>query len=226
MGRNIEFSIDEYYHVFNRGNDKRDIFLTEKDYDRFLLLLYLCNNTDKLHLSNHQGSTLIELFNLKKVNTLVDIGVYCLMPNHFHLLLREKVEKGISRFMQKLLTAYMMYFNKKEERTGSLFGGGFKAVHVEHGSHLRHLYSYIHLNPCDLFCTRMQLPYIDKDLLHSFLKNYKYSSYFEYSVRDRIESTILNKDAFPGYFSSKEDFIVFIEESSRFEHAGSSEVEP
>ena len=78
--------------------------------------------------------------------TLVDIGIYCLVPNHFHLLIKEKTENGISEFVKKVATGYSMYFNKKYERTGSLFEGPFKAKRIDTDEYLKYIFSYIHLN--------------------------------------------------------------------------------
>ena len=89
----------------------------------------------------------MSLLDLPRKETLVDIGAYCLMPNHFHLLIRETAEGNISRFMLKLQTGYPMYFNKKYQRTGALFEGKFKAKHITNDNHLKYLFAYLHLNP-------------------------------------------------------------------------------
>src|SRR5665811_1016155 len=114
MSRNISIAPGEFYHLYNRGTEKRDIFTDRADRERFLALLYLCNTTEPVHIDDIQksrGSTsrkigLEMLFEIEREDTLVDICAYCLMPNHFHLLVREKEELGISRFMQKLMTGY------------------------------------------------------------------------------------------------------------------------
>ena len=105
MRRNIIISLNEFYHIYNRGTEKRIIFNDEYDYNRFVLLLYICNSLDKVDLGDllRQGRSLSEIFQIKKNNTIVEIGAWCLMPNHFHLLLKEKQETGISIFMKKVL---------------------------------------------------------------------------------------------------------------------------
>ena len=110
MQRKINFSIGEYYHIYNRGTDKRTIFLDPHNYQRFIALLYACNTTEPVNISDHlkKGRTFSEVFDIERDNTLVEIGAYCLMPNHFHLLIREKTEGGISAFMRKLLTGYSL----------------------------------------------------------------------------------------------------------------------
>lgn len=112
MNRKITFSVDEHYHIYNRGTDKRQIFLDHDDYDRFVKLLYLCNGTESIVF---RDIPIGETYGFDRGETLVDIGAYCLMPNHFHLLLREKNEGGISLFMKKLSTGYSMYFNLKKQ---------------------------------------------------------------------------------------------------------------
>ena len=117
--RKQDFEIDEYYHLYNRGTEKRIIFLDEQDYKHFLFLMYICNTQKSIVLRE-----IDELFD--RGEAIIEIGAYCLMPNHFHILVREKIENGISTYMRKLLTAYSMYFNKKYKRSGKLYEGVFK----------------------------------------------------------------------------------------------------
>ena len=138
MSREINFfAPNEYYHIYNRGTEKRKIFTTEADYLRFISLLYLCNTPESLHRSDYSQASLDQLLSLKRGKTLVAIGAYCLMPNHFHILMHEHTESGISTFMQKLITAYTMYFNRKYDRSGALFQGRFKAERVKQDNHLK-----------------------------------------------------------------------------------------
>ena len=195
MYRDLTFSFEEFYHVYNRGTEKRIIFLDEYDYNRFTLLLYLCNSTDRVDLGDlfRQGLSLSEIFNEDRTDTLVDIGAWCLMPNHFHLLIREKTESGISTFMKKLLTSYSMYFNKKYHRTGSLFEGPFKAKHLDYDQYLKYQFTYIHLNPIGIVDSGWKEKRIeDKKKAKTFLDNYKYSSYSDYGGGKRLERNILN----------------------------------
>src|SRR3989344_5794707 len=129
MERKFKFSIDEFYHLYNRGIEKRTIFLDLKDKERFINLLFLCNGSKPLVFKDiPQG---LPLGKVNKGEPLVAIGAYCLMPNHFHILVSEIIENGISKFIWKLLTAYSMYFNKKYKRTGRLFEGTFRAEYVD-----------------------------------------------------------------------------------------------
>ena len=208
MNRKIKFSVGEYYHIYNRGVDKRDIFMDKYDYDRFLLLLKICNSNLSVDVRKMKRGKVSEgLAFANEDQALVDIGVWCLMPNHFHMLVTEKVDGGISLYFQKLLTAYSMYFNGKYERKGSLFQGRFQAKHANTDNYLKYLYSYIHLNPVKL----IQANWREKGLINlksvqNFLEGYKYSSYLDYSGRIRDENNILNTKAFPEYFESRESF--------------------
>src|SRR5680860_333938 len=144
MQRKFVFSVGEYYHLYNRGVEKRIIFLDNADRYRFLKLIYLCNS--------HQSVDIGEIseglpFRHERGETLVDIGAYTLMDNHFHLLVKEKIEGGISKFMGKVCTGYSMYFNKRYKHSGALFQGVFQATHMDTDPLLEYIYSYIHLNP-------------------------------------------------------------------------------
>ena len=125
--RKIPFIVDEYYHIYNRGILKNLIFRDEADKKRFIKLLFICNSDKSVVFKSIQG---LPLDKIERGSTLVDIGVYCLMPNHFHILAKEQVENGLSIFMGKLSTAYAMYFNTKYERKGKLFEGMFGAKHI------------------------------------------------------------------------------------------------
>ncbi len=216
MERKFRFSIEEFYHIYNRGNSKMEIFLNEQDRKRFTFLLLACNTTNPVVIKNIfpqyiQGRSLDQIVkDIKKedADILVDIGVYCLMPNHFHLLLHEKIEGGITKFMSKLLTGYSMYFNKKYERTGSLWEGRFKAEHADKDNYLKYLFAYSHLNPVKLIEPKWrEVGVADMARVKKYLKEYKYSSYVDYLGEDREEKLILNKEAFPEYFEDFEDFI-------------------
>ena len=130
------FANNELYHVYNRGVEKRNLFMDEADYSRFVHNLYDFNDHSpvlnvKYYFDQQSRTVQSRVLKGRKEprKLLVDILVFTLMPNHFHMLLRQKRENGISRFMQKLGTGYSMYFNKKYERVGALFQGKFKASH-------------------------------------------------------------------------------------------------
>lgn len=220
MNRNFVFATGEHYHIYNRGTDKRKIFSSKKDYERFVALLYLANDQSVVHMSNYQGSTLMELLSEPKENTLVDIEAYCLMPNHFHLLIHEKNEGGISTFMHKLSTAYTMYFNRKYNRSGNLFQGRFKAKHADNDNYLKYLIAYIHLNPIALIEPKWKEEGV-KNIrkASSFLAQYKLSSYNEYLDLKRAENKILERKTLPEYFDNRLSFDQFIKDWLEFKDA-------
>jgi len=214
MARNIILTPGEFYHIYNRGVDKRMVFLDDMDHDRFTALLYLCNSTEIIHVSDYQKSNLHDRLSIpQKGEKLVSIGAYCLMPNHFHILLREEVEGGTSLFMQKVSTAYTMYFNKKYERTGALFEGRFKAQYVGNDDHLKYLFAYIHLNPVKLIDPKWKENRItDRKKAKAFLYSYAHSSFADHCGANRQEKVILSISAFPKYFQTTLDFKKYVDD--------------
>lgn len=201
--RKVSFAFGEYYHIYNRGNSKQIIFHNNEDYRHFIKLLYLSNTRNNIILRNINKN----FFDFKQENMMVAVGAYCLMPNHFHLIITQTEDGSISKFMQKLTTAYSMYYNKKYKRTGSLFEGKFKSQHAGDDRYLKYLFSYVHLNPIKM----IQKDWKEKGINNkreaiSFLNNYKYSSYLDYLGTKREENMILNIEAFPNYFPGKEKF--------------------
>ena len=129
------------------------------------------------------------------------------MPNHFHILMTPVVENGISIFMRKIMTGYAMYFNKKYERTGTLFEGKFKARLVDDDVYLKYLFAYIHLNPTKLIQSDWKEKGItDAERAKAYVRKYAHSSYKDCAGESRRESSILNPEAFPEYFTSSDDF--------------------
>ena len=218
MSRNIELSIEEYYHVYSRGVERRKLFIDKGDHERFVKLLYVANSTTSVHLSNYQGRALMEI---PKGDSITDIGAWCLMPNHFHLLVKEKQDGGVSEFMQKLLTGYSMYFNKKYHRKGTLFEGNFNARHLDTDEYLKYQYAYIHLNPIGIIDAGWKEKKIKyKVAAKKFVASYKYSSFQDYTGEKRDERAIIEPKSFPEYFSSVTDFDDMIEEWISFEYQG------
>jgi putative transposase len=142
--RKVSFVPLEFYHIYNRGNSKQKIFHNKNDYEHFVGLLYVCNQKENFKMDNLRKGK--NLFDLGKDTSIVDIGAYVLMPNHFHLLLTQRDGGDISKFMQKLSTAYVMYYNKKYNRTGSLFEGKFKSQNLESDRYLKYIFSRLFLN--------------------------------------------------------------------------------
>lgn len=165
------FGNNEFYHAYNRGVEKRTIFLNSSGFSRFILTLdYYRYKNPPVRFSFRNRPQIIK--KTKDNSLLVEIVSFCLMPNHFHLLLKQVEEGGITKFMGKVLNSYTKYFNTKHHRIGSLFQGAFKAKHIESTEQLIHLSRYIHLNPL--------IDYLVKDL-----NTYNYSSYLEF-ISNRI----------------------------------------
>lgn len=165
-----------YYHAYNRGVEKRNIFLDEQDYKVFLHYL-------KRYLTESKPSPLeisprfrTDLFDK------IQLVAYCLMPNHFHLLLKQFTKEALTEFMRALQNSYVRYFNEKHDRVGTLFQGTYKAVLVETESYLLHLARYIHLNPLELHQFHQVEPGTRFNLV-----GYSYSSYGDYLSKRKTE---------------------------------------
>lgn len=157
---------DSFYHIYNRGVDKQEIFQDEQNYKVFFHFLkrYLTKPPELPgRIRPHWKSDLHD-----KINLIA----YCLMPNHFHLMIKQSTEDAMTAFMRALSNSYVRYFNEKYKRVGPLFQGRYKAVLVETDSYLLHLTRYIHLNPIELEQVR---PASRSDLV-----GYSYSSYGDY----------------------------------------------
>lgn len=173
-----------YYHVYNRGVEKRNIFLDDSDYYRFLLGLREYND---VHSTQNILRRLLEGSRTsfkKEEDSLVEIVCYCLMKNHYHLLLRQLRDDGIPRFMQKIGTGYTHYFNEKHLRSGVLFQGKYKHVQIVTDGQLRYVKQYIHLNPLDLYQPNWKdVGVSDPTEALLYLKHYRWSdceNYEEY----------------------------------------------
>ncbi len=211
MYRKTPFAENEYYHVYSRGVEKRKIFLNTKDYSRFISLLYIMNQNSSFRMDNFlrdNKNNLTNIFKEKRQKTLVSILGYCLMPNHFHLILYEHTEGGISKFMGKLLTAYSMYFNTRYERSGPLLTRPFRSEHISKESQFMYIFSYVHLNPLSIiYKTWKEEGAKNKKEAEDYLKNYKYSSYIDFLENNRPESAIIDFLLLPEYIKNmKLDF--------------------
>jgi putative transposase len=197
--RPVPFQIDEWFHCYSRGIDKRTVYESEDDAERFLQLLYLVNSSEDLRRDNLSLKT-EKIMAHSRGEPLVSIGAYCLMPNHYHLLLKEIREDGISRFMQKLGTAYTMYFNKKYDRVGGLFVKPFRARHVVDDRYFQKVVDYIHCNPAELYEPGWKKGAVRNiDRLEQQLLQYRYSSFADYNGKKRPHATILSRDGFDTY---------------------------
>jgi len=140
----------EYYHIYNRGVDKRDLFIDSKDLARFKESIKQFNQIDgigSLEMHNKSMRALDSRLPLEsKSEPLVAIVAFCVNPNHFHFLLKQLVDGGIAKFMQKALGGYTYYFNKKHDRSGSLFQGTFKSKLIDNDIYLRKIFAYVNQN--------------------------------------------------------------------------------
>ncbi len=202
---------DEFYHVYNRGVDKRDIFVDDKDYKRFLLAMNLVNDTtsglmhiwrdmrrmerDKVQPRVDPRLNLEE--HLKSRIKLVEIITYCLNSNHYHFILKQKEEKGIEKFMQKLGTSYTMYFNRKSKRTGSLFEGRFKSIHIDSNEYLLYLSAYVNQN----------------NFIHGGDKYWKYSSYLDFIGKRK--GVLCDKEEILNQFGSVKEYEEFVDNNAK-----------
>lgn len=199
------FAENEIYHIYNRGVEKRDVFMSDKDHFRFIHDLYEFNDeefTERQYRYSYQFDEVQprQIGIRQKTRPrklLVEILAFALMPNHFHLLLRQKREDGIVKFMQKIGTGYAMYFNKKYDRVGSLFQGRFKAVLVKQDAHFIHLPYYIHTNPLDLKNDEVQP--------RQFLENYRWSSFLDYIGKKNFPS-VTSRDFLLDFFGGTKDY--------------------
>jgi REP element-mobilizing transposase RayT len=184
----IQTILDQHYHVYNRGVEKRDVFNDEFDYQRFLLLLLLSNDQLSVDVSQSVRDYSIPELIKKDRSPIVFIHAFSLLPNHYHLLLTPATDGGISKFMQKVATGYTMYFNKKNERSGALFQGKYKIKHAEEGRYLKYLFEYIHLNKI-----REEFDSLKTDQVLNLIKKAEKSPWTSLSVYSGLESGRLSE---------------------------------
>lgn len=202
--RKIPLVNNEVYHLFNRGIERRPVFTTVYDYRRFLKTIdFYRFLTPPFKLSRFFDSSrqtreevLKKLVDEKR--ELVEIYCFCLMPNHFHFLLRQLKNGGISSFLRLVQNSYAKYYNIKRNRVGSLFQGPFKAVRVETDKQLLHLSRYIHLNP--------YTSHVIKTVKE--LKAYRWSSLLDYLGGDNY--SFLKRELILGFFKNERDYQKFV----------------
>lgn len=187
------FAQDNYYHVYNRGVEKRNVFLDDLDRLRFIHDLFEFNDTapagkfskgkpSATSLQSEVEPPIVPPIVVAQRVPLVKIHCFCLMPNHYHMLVEQVRDGGIIAFMKKLGTGYTMYFNERYNRVGPLFQGRFKAVHIGREAHLRYLPLYIHLNPLDLIMPSWrEQKIVSWRKAESFLNSYRWSSHLDYT---------------------------------------------
>ncbi len=187
--REVDFQNREFYHIYNRGTDRRDLFVDDLDHERFLDSVYLFNDEHYTHQPDPFHKITLLASSEAEVNfqkPFLRIHAYCLMPNHYHFLVEQLEEKGISRFFHKLDMGYSRYFNRRYKRTGTLYEGPFKAIHVKDESYLRHLPLYIHLNPLELSGANWKDGVVeDWGAAEEFLSGYSWSSHHAFLGREQ-----------------------------------------
>ncbi len=187
------FADGEHYHIYNRGVEKRLVFEDQRDCRRFLETLdYYRLKKQPSRFSFRKRPVIAK--KTKPGKPLVEILCYCLMPNHFHLLIKQLQDNGITDFISLVSNSYTKYFNTKYKRVGPLFQGTFRAVRIENDEHLIHLSRYIHLNPL--------IDYVVKDL-----KRFPFSSYHEY-VKE--QGLLTNPREVLSHFKSGKDYAKFV----------------
>jgi len=183
---------DGYYHIYNRGIAKHKIFATPRDYSRFIQTFSYYQIQNPKPKFSQRSSSLIKVDATKKI---VDILCYCLMPNHFHLLIKQTQDSGISEFMRKFIHSYTKYWNTKRKIQGPLIQAMFKAVIIENDEQLTHISRYIHLNPL--------VSGIVKDL-----NFYPWSSYPTYIGLE--DNSAVAKEEILNFFKSSKDYEKFV----------------
>ncbi|MBX4181546.1 transposase, partial [Candidatus Parcubacteria bacterium] len=187
--RKIPFVEKEFYHIYNRGVDKRSIFSDQKDLARFFQSMAEFNTIEPI------GSIYEKSFDKtdKVAKPLVEFVAYCLNQNHFHFIITQIEERGIEKFMHRLGTGYTKYFNEKHLRSGALFQGRFKANHINSNEYLLHASAYVNLN--------YKVHKLNPD------KNFVLSSWDEYA--DKKHLGMCSKDVVLGQFKSMKEYCKF-----------------
>jgi putative transposase len=199
-----------YYHVFNRGVNKQQIFTDKIDYKRLVSLFKYYkhkNHTAKFSNFLNLSNLLKDEFwsKIEDSDSYIDIISYCLMPNHFHLLIRQNLEGGTSKFLSDIQNSYTRYYNTRHERTGHLFQGQFKSVLIQSDEQLLHVSRYIHLNP---YSSGLVKTLEDLD-------NYKWSSFREYEGKDAYG--ICQKQSIISSYKLPPDYIKFVHDNADYQ---------
>ena len=210
--RNEVLAPEQIYHIFNRGVASAPIFLSPKNCSRFLDLVdyYHFSNTPcsfsrLLNLPREERESL--LIRLKKENALhVEVLAYCLMPNHFHFLLKQVTDNGISTFMRNLQNSYVKYLNFKSKRAGPLFQSMFKAIRIETDEQLLHVSRYIHLNPSTAYILESEN-----------LEDYRWSSYGIYLNKDSVDQSFVNPEFILDFFKSGKEYGKFVVDQAEYQ---------
>lgn len=200
MARKVQFVNNEYYHIFNRGVDKRVVFQDDYDFQRFFQSMEEFNVPEPIGsiYENSFRKNKDQLGNpVAKSDKLVDFVCFCLNPNHYHFILEQLVDRGIEKFMHKLGAGYTHYFNKRNKRSGCLFQGSFKAQYINSNEYLLHASVYVNLN----------------DRVHQLSNGVAKSSWQEYLGE---EKGICQKDSIIKQFNNMLEYKKFAENQLEF----------
>ena len=194
----------DLYHVLNRGVDKRAVVLDDSDRARFIHNLFAFNDADIVqHISQPQRQH--ETLKTPR-KLLVRIHAFCLMDNHYHLLISEVVENGISLFMQKLNMGYSKYFNERYDRVGALWQGKHKRILIERDGHYAYIPYYIHLNPLDYSMPEWRAGEVkNTEKALQILQEYRWSSHIDYLSEKNFPS-ISYRDLLSGALGSRRSY--------------------
>ncbi|MCX6786511.1 MAG: transposase [Candidatus Kaiserbacteria bacterium] len=207
--RNVQISIGEYYHVYNRGTQKKIIFHDTSDYSRFLFLILFFQSDIVFDQISRRVRRFVQhrVFDIgaedvTKIikNRYVELTAFCLMPNHFHLILKETQENGIARYMQRVLNGYTKYYNTRYRVSGHLFQGPYRAIHIEDDDQLLYLSTYIHRNVRGL------------QQWKSNEQKYEWSSYQDYIDKSRWDK-LLSTEVVLGQFKTASEYEMFVRTS-------------
>ncbi|TSC92255.1 MAG: hypothetical protein CEN92_51 [Candidatus Berkelbacteria bacterium Licking1014_96] len=196
MQKPRNFVNGNYYHLYNRGVAKQNIFRCRRDYQSLLnRFAYYLDSKVKPPISRLTRKELEKELSTQVKSPLIKIIQYCLMPNHFHLFIQQLEDNGIDLFIRIALDSYSRYFNTKHERVGPVFQGKFKSVEVEDNDQCMHLSRYIHLNPCVANIANKP-------------EDYEWSSYQSFSQKNK--SRVCNPKLILDYFKSSKDYQNFV----------------
>jgi len=222
------FTIGEYYHVYNRGNRKEMIFYEEKDMWRFLRTIRFFNDShsslnilrqltyqltsDVNNVNKSDPGSIFELgwpSDWPERDPLVKILCYCLIPNHFHLLLKEIRKGGISKFMQKIGNGFSKYSNLKYQNVGRVFQGPYKIKLIKEQKYLEYLMVYIQvINVLELFPGGIERALMNSEKAMKFVDNYIFSSHPDYAGLRK--SLIIEKDILAKIFPTNASYKQFV----------------
>ncbi|MBP9757164.1 MAG: transposase [Candidatus Pacebacteria bacterium] len=200
--------MSEIVHALNRGVDKRQIYMDDYDRVRFVFGLYIFNDQNSVDVASLKKKGLAMSFPMIDTRErLVDLHGWCLMGNHYHVLLSPLIDGGVSLFLKKLNIGYAKYFNDRHQRSGALYQGRTKQILIENDPQFLHILNYIHLNPLDSLkgsdtWREGKITSAEKSL--KYLEQYKWSSYRDYCKKDSHYKDVVSKDLFGSVFRDYE----------------------